>query len=156
MAHAKWEKKFTRREDCFPISSFAQRRREMAYPVLTKTFLHKTQTWPCCLQPFRCTNPPLPVPHFLLMQNLQGHCWKWGQKLKVSQCRNVWATVWGLLVTQVGWSHHFFWDSYIQVSLGSTLLITCILFVEILGDTLETSKWTLLTSTREASHLQSF
>ena len=42
----------------------------MALPVPTKSLLKTSPDGPMLFAPFRCTPPPLPVPPFLLTQNL--------------------------------------------------------------------------------------
>jgi len=59
---------------CFQVPALMTKGTEMGQPVPTKPFYNQIQ--PCCFT-CGCTRPPppLPVPPFLLMQNLC--CQKW-------------------------------------------------------------------------------
>ena len=53
----------------FFLSPITQRRRKMAHPVPTKAFLQPSPDTVLLFSPFGSTDPPLPDPPLLLMQN---------------------------------------------------------------------------------------
>ena len=59
----------TRWKECF-LRLFVQESKQMAHPALTKDFLQAAATAAMHCQPEQWTHPPLPVPSFLLAQNL--------------------------------------------------------------------------------------
>ena len=52
------------------LRPFVSKKREMAQPVPTKAFLQPAKAAAMCMAPRAETRPPLPIPPFLLAQNL--------------------------------------------------------------------------------------